>query len=117
MTSGVHTNQTFSEVSLHGVLEVEDVGVLGDKIGGVAVRKSGGCGIVVDVTAETTRVVSKTVGLRVGWDITVDGRQGTEVDGPTLSAHDSETPAWNELTCSRTDQWSRSRFRFQEAGR
>lgn len=80
VTRGMHAKVASGEVALHCGAEVIERVCIFDQCGDIGVfGPAGGCDRR-DVAAETARVVTKTVGRRVGGDIRECRRDGPKVD-------------------------------------
>lgn len=91
MASSVHTEDAVPKVTLHQVLEVQHVLAVRNKAGDVPVRAGGGGSESADISADTSRVVAKTVRLRVGRHVSESRGTRTQINSQALEGTTGDT--------------------------
>lgn len=100
VTSSMHAEQARREIALHDGLEIPNIGVLGNQVGGVGVGRGDAGSVYAQITAKTTWVIAEAVGLRVGWCVVENRDNWAQVHSKVL-----ERPAvYTSTTSSRWEE-------------
>jgi len=104
----MYSEKASCKITLHYVLKIENVGILVDQIGDVAIGSRSGCCNSGDVTTEASRVGAETVWCWVQGYVIECRSDWTESDG-----HVSERTSGNAAT---TGTWRQNNQRCCHAG-